>query len=106
MNPKYVTDVIHSRKLAAMGWARETEFYWEYLRRQDIWILIQLDGETGRKKVPAPLTDELLGELPENVVVMHDGVAMMNWPAKSTKTIKGTPPNALADLWCWWKERE
>ena len=107
MNEKYVTDLEHSRKLVAAGWTRRTCWVRTW---QDIVTWYPDEDSPAVKKLgtefwPAPLTDELLEELKELtsiVIFSGDGISIEG----GRREFKGTPPNALADLWCWWKGEE
>ncbi len=107
MNEKYVTDLEHSRKLVEAGWKRETEYRWvetgigvalwetKYVRSPFV-------------SFPAPLTDELLKELPNHTQIVKDGNVyyVFIWPGSNNAPRLTNLPNALADLCCWWKAQE
>ena len=126
MNLKYVTDLEHSRKLVAAGWMKETETWW-YLYPDKIllWtadeVIRWMRGAKienviiGKKFFPAPLTDELLEELPEGVRIQKAILSKeyFIWIPDEVGSVEKRSfnkdkslPNALADLWCRWMKGE
>ena len=105
MNPKYCTDLEHSRKLVAAGWTKETEFWWANVGtfEEPLWKLRQ--SSCYIESFSAPLTDELLEELPDGEygITKYTGSVEI---IHSQCIFEGSMLNALADLWCWWKEKE
>ena len=119
MNEKYVTDIKHSRKLVAAGWKRETKFWWRVPfteDERDITLTtkedhVECECECGIF-FPAPLTDELLEELPDFIPTPFSKYKKLNkafpggsyagWWRKAI-TENESLPNTLSDLYCWWK---
>ncbi len=79
MNPKYITSLEVSKRMKEAGWQKETEFWWNYYELEvsgNKFNFHQL-GQMGREGVsvsgnitkhveyPAPLSDEILEELPQ-----------------------------------------
>ncbi|MDP2218507.1 MAG: hypothetical protein Q8J68_14615 [Methanolobus sp.] len=113
MNPKYVCDLKHSYELFAVGWSKETKLWWIYSKRKYKWELrsktLDMVNRPERWSIfSAPLTDELLEELPAGTMLQkHKGMIEVGLGILLTPGIYDESlPNALADLWCWWKERE
>jgi len=115
MNEKYVTDLEHSRKLVAAGWTKETEFYHRVFICEgaiNTFLIEDLEWQKEHDSHPvrtsyffAPLTDELLEEFSITVRLERCKGRSYAWLDTGTVMDDKILPNALADLWIWWKER-
>ncbi len=115
MNPKYVTDIEHSKKLIASGWCKSTEWHWHLGMDKEYHLVEREKCLLFVLKSPAPLTDELLEEMPFNIELEkpENGnyhiivLPQLLIPYYSTRYSMdpSTLPNALADLYCWWMRR-
>jgi hypothetical protein len=129
---KYVPDLERCKKLRDKGFPQDTEFYWGMTeirtgKKSNLfheWFVVskgrvieaELHREAYYKTIAAPLTDELLRELPDGSLLqkfMYQSEGLLAnihlYEALDTDTgISKTdenPPNALADLYLSLEEK-
>ncbi len=119
MNPKYVVSLEVAKRMVDAGWKKKTEFYHILIKipyeEKSIWAIYPLEEQDfDNEKYSAPLSDEILDELPEcfesslgisTFIIEKVGISYLAGyrlliPNKMPLFKQAdTLPNALGELW-------
>lgn len=119
---KYCTSLELSKQLKEVGWKKETKFWWvnySYSQEMGLNLIedfqitdrpIKIGGINSKKfnNFPAPLTDEILEELPKCLINYSKDypfmITLQNQGVTEMQEDRNLP-NALAKMWIYLKKR-